>query len=478
MLRAPTKFSAAWISLAVLVVVASGLRLFSVSQSPPGFYIDEAAISAQVICLKQSGMTLSGERWPLFTPVLGGGFLTPPYLAPAVLWTGLFGDSISSFRTLPAFFSILFILGSFIFGFRFWRTPEAAWLCALSAAISPWAFQFARIAWDPSLAPTYLVWAFAFLWSQSRLKNLELILSGVCFAAAAYCYPPLRIQIAVMLPFAAAVLFHRKTKHDDSKINTSEIWQIVLVFVTAALFTLPLILKTASGEIQGRFQMLSIFNPAYLQSQFGEVTLLKALQALMQNFGLLLSPSYLFFHGDANLRHSTGVFGLWSWLDTLGVFVGLLMLIFIIAGKADLKVRKVEIAFIVVGYLAGLLPAALTWESNPHALRSFGAVVFLVLGVGGSLSLMWRSSAFARGAILALAFASFYAFTTVYFVQYPKLAAVWFDHTVVETAARLKAENRLIDLQDELRKQGVDYAPMAISYYELEGGARRCPIAK
>ncbi len=457
--------------LIVVVTVAGALRFFSVSQSPPGFYIDEAAISAQVICLRQSGTTLAGEKWPLFTEVLEGGYLSPSYLAPALVWTTLFGDSIVSFRSMTAFFSCLFIFGSFVLGSRFWRSLEAGWLCALAAALSPWAFQFARIAWDPSLVPAYLVWAFALFWSRTRNRHFEAIFSGILFAAAAYCYPPARLQIAIALPTAILVLRFRERKKDPAILI-----QCSIACFSAALVSAPLILETLTGEIQGRFKFLSVFNRKFLLSQYNDDSLANGFRALFENFRLLLSPDYLFFRGDENLRHSTGLLGILSWLDMLSIIIAAAFLILIFTHRSRVQVWFLEIGFIFIGYFAGILPAALTWESNPHALRSIGAVVFLVLGVGGSLSMLWRISGYGRTLILATAVVTFAAFINIYFIQYPDEAMPWFDAEVVATANKLKSENRLAELSENLAIRGIDYEQMAIEYYWLSEGLVRCPL--
>ena len=453
--------------LLACLVVFTFLRFVAVASSPPGFYIDEAAIGAQIICLRQSGTSLAGEPAQLFTPILGGGYLTIAYALPALAWTSLFGDSILSFRSMSAFFSCLMILGTYLLGARLWRSRNAGLLCALAAAISPWIFQFSRIAWDPSIAPAYLVWAFALLWSTSKYKHYEGILSGILFAAAAYCYPPLRVQIAVMLPFALIGLYIFRGR---------KIFDLGLMVAALLLSASPLIFKTLSGEIQGRFEMLSVFNAAYLTDHYGSNSALRGFQALFENFQLLLSPDYLFFHGDKNLRHSTGSFGIWSWLDAVALLIAASW--FLIRGfqKKCQATLTFELFFVFVAYLAGVLPAAMTWESNPHALRSFGAAPFLALAVGGILANVWRRSKGWQVAIIAFAAVNFTIFSVTYFKTYPTAARAWFDTDVVGLADRLKSENRMADLPEELELRGLKYAPMATSYYLLSRGAIRCPI--
>lgn len=455
--------------LVILIAGFSALRLCWLSSSPPGFYIDEAAISAQVICLRQSGTTLLGDSFSLFTPVLGGGYLTITYALPAIAWTSIFGDSVSSFRAMSAFFSVLLILGTFVFGTRLWKNREAGFMCALAAALSPWIFQFARIAWDPSIAPVYLVWAFALLWSSSKFKTIESVLSGVLFALAAYCYPPLRVQIAIALPFALLGLYLWRGR----KIRDS-----LLVVLAMLLVASPLIFKTLTGEIQGRFEMLSVFNSAYLIEHYGSSSSLVGLRGMLDNFRLLFSPDFLFFTGDHNLRHSTGSFGIWSWFDVAVILASVVCLGVKAVRRPRAELLSFEMSFVVVAYLAGVLPAAMTWESNPHALRSFGAAPFLALGVGGTLVCLWQRSKIWKVTILSTAALSFGIYANFYFRTYPTIARAWFDTDVAELAAKLKTENRMFGFRQELEARGINYAPMATTYYMLSSGAVRCPLAR
>jgi len=93
-------------ALLALLIVA---RFTGLDRAPPGFDVDEAAIAAQVICLRTTGADADGNPWPLFAPVLGGGQASPPTLYFGALWTAIGGDSVASFRALAAFAGVVII---------------------------------------------------------------------------------------------------------------------------------------------------------------------------------------------------------------------------------------------------------------------------------------------------------------------------------------------------------------------------------
>lgn len=455
--------------VAALVVALCVLRFVALDVNPPGFYVDEAAIAGQVACLADSGHDLSDRAWPLFTPVLGGGYATPPMLYLGAAWTKVFGTSIASFRGFSAFFGVLFVFGTYLFSLRIWRSKDAAWLSALCAAISPWAFQFSRISWDPAVAPAFLALALAFFFTMGPHANRWAALGGLMASAAAYSYPPLRVQLLLVVPAAFLVSRFIDRKHIRAR---------ALSFLVPLVITLlPLIILTVRGDIQGRFRMLSVFNENYLR-QFGEPTIFAGLWEFTKNFASHFTPDYLLLRGDLNPRHSTGIVGQWSSLEILAVAVVIVIALRFIKGQVRERRRPGRgadlFAFAAFGYVAGVVPAALTWESNPHALRSIGALVFLALGAGGALALVWRQGRSWQVAIVVVAVGFALIHQTDYFFRYPRRAALYFDLTGVRKLQTFKESGVLTDEAAHATPELRDYPVMALRYFQMRDEVVRC----
>ncbi len=246
----------------------------------------------------------------------------------------------------------------------------------------------------------------------------------------------------------------------------------MLFVAVAALLSLPLIRLTLTGELQARFSALSVFNPEYLK-QFGEPSFSLGLRELLKNFSLHFSPSYLLVSGDANVRHSTQSFGEWGWLEIFGFLVAIGASLRFALAKRLHQFRWGEISFVIVGYLAGVLPAAMTWESNPHALRSIGSLVFLALGAGGALHFAWKHRPLRTATlVLAVGFLGFYWKVMIF--DYPQKADAWFDGVVAQVAEQLTHQGRIEALDGELKAARINYDPMATAYYKLSSGAISC----
>ena len=378
----PKQASAAYrlyLWLCILLVLAGCLsRLLFLQISPPGFYFDESAGAAHIVCLAQQGADAYGTPWPFFSPVLAAGTSTPPFLYLGAMWTKLFGFSIVSFRSYVAFFSVLAILFLFLL-VRAKLNIEAAVLASLCAAFSPPLFQFSRISWDPALIPFFLFSALYFFICYS--SAFAALASGLLLAAAMYTYPCQRAQIPLLLlPLIwTGMRINPQRKH--ALFNS--VFLISLVF-----FSLPLLSLSLVYSFMQRAAALSIIN--------AHNDPISIISIFWRNYLAHFRADYLFLSGDQNLRHSTGFVGELSWMDCLAlvsvpvIILRWCYLTFISKIENSSTMQAVWgwlLCLSLAGFFSGIAPAALTIESLPHALRSIGAWPFLALL---SSLLLWK----------------------------------------------------------------------------------------
>ncbi len=443
-----------------ICVIACVIRFWDLEASPPGFYIDEAALSTAIMCVQQTGTDPFGAHLPLFSRSLSGGFVTGPYLYSGVVWTRIFGTSIFSFRALIAFYSVLTIVGLYFLARLLFLSRQAGLWSALAGAISPWSFQFSRIAWDPPLGPCFLIWGLYFYFRAKRFW--EAIVASVLLALAMYSYPPTRMQVGLLLPF----LLYLKIKRDRPN------WK--LLATGAASFSIalvPLLIGTLSGELQGRFNMLSITSPDYLQ-QFGGFSIFLVIRLFFTNVFSHLSPKFLFWSGDANLRHSIQSFGELSWFDLLA----LLSFLWLAFRRQLYQAHEHLLIFILFiwGVFTGIAPAAMIWESVPHALRAIGAWPFVALISG---YLIYRISTFITwmpvvARVVAVIFFALYLRS--YFDEFPQIAGPWFDANVKVLAI----ESSRTQNWDHFVDSWKDYDKLPRDYYRMHYGHESCVTAR
>ena len=300
----------------VLAALWLVLRFVGLEQSPPGFYGDEFRAALHAICIGETGESAYGERWPLFVGGAGGGFYTPPFLYFSAAWAQLFGYSITSFRAIAAFFSVLTIAALYAWVRRTAGREIAAWTVFV-AALSPWSFQFARIAWDPPLAPAFLMLA---LWAWLRWSALPAgLLAGVLAALAMYAYPPMRIQAPLVFAALFAVELAGRRLRTDAVLGFA---------LGAGVVVLPLLVYTFSGDLNQRGLAEAVFSPEFVRENRGADSAgLFILKTTLANFAAHFSPGYLFFTGDANARHSTQRIGELGFVEVLGVGIGVMLIL-------------------------------------------------------------------------------------------------------------------------------------------------------
>jgi 4-amino-4-deoxy-L-arabinose transferase-like glycosyltransferase len=422
------------LACAAIVLLLCAARFVRLNDTPAGFYLDEAAGATTILCLAESGYPLFFEELPGT-----GTFFTPAYVYSGAVWTKVFGTSIAAFRAHVAFYSILTIVAVFLIARRFLGI-DGALLAALAAAVSPWGFQFARIAWDPPLATCLLLWGVAF---HLRRSTFGAVLSGLLLAAAMYTYPPVRLHVPLLLVLLWAV-------------ERPGVPRAAAQLATMAVACIPLAVLTLNGTLNTRANTLGIWSAA--PSAAGMAAL------FVRNLLAHLSPGFLLFRGDLNPRHGTQVFGILSWLDMLALVAGVALI------RRQTSASRRLLLLSAGGCLTAFAVTSLTWEGIPHALRSLAGWPFLALMSGTLLAAACARWRIAPWVILvcAIAFSSVYLY--VYFTTYRSTSAGFFDAALREEAEKARQTGNW----EPLRGYGSFYPQPALRYYFLHYYGASC----
>lgn len=345
-----------------LVVICVGLRFAWLPHTPPGFYHDETAGGAHIVSLLRTGRNAYGQSWPFYSVALGGGYTTPIYLYLATGWASIFGASELALRAFSVTISILAV-GLVALTASLWFDRRIAWLTALSGLLLPWSWLQGSLAWDPALVPLWVAGAMAiysYLYHRRpslRLRILWLSLLAINLLILAYSYPPCRVTAPILLLAMDYNLWRQKVV---------KLTHLLVCWLPASLLSLPLIKFMLTPEALQRSRFLSVFY---------HTTVWHGLYLTLLNFCKLLSPDFLFGHGDANLRHSTGYQGMLGYAAFVVLIGGLLTILF----KRPKRWPTSLVFISFVGILSGLLGSALTNESQPHSLRATAAWPFWLL---------------------------------------------------------------------------------------------------
>ncbi|HEY0713269.1 MAG TPA: hypothetical protein VGF45_11390, partial [Polyangia bacterium] len=404
-------------------------------------------------CLAERGLDGDDRAWPLFSNAFAGGHHPFTLLGFNVLWTRVFGTGVAAFRAASAVWVVLSCLGLFAFATTLARLLKGrggegavrvfAPLVLLAALVSPWSFQFSRVAWEGPIAPAFLVLALAAL-ARFRASGRLIwsIVAGLCAGLSMISYPPLRPAVPPILLLAVWLLARGLEAGERRRLGLKLLVGAGLWF----LVLLPVVFLTLSGEITTRTKEVAIFNPEWLDKHRGLAPRwVFFLSTFFDNLVSHLRPSYLFFSGDVNGRHSSQLVGQLSPVDTLAIAfaafgVGWLLRVAYRAlrtrpaaddqpvrssegtgqwpGLADGHLALVAVAgFAVLAGAFATAPAALTHDSLPHALRSIGTWPFVALFSGSVLALAWSRFRWAPPITALIAI----IYTGMFLPQYAKI---------------------------------------------------------
>jgi hypothetical protein len=250
-------------------------------------------------------------------------------------------------------------------------------------------FPFARIAWDPPLAPCFAMWGV-----YCFLKKRDVI-GGLFFAAAMYAYPPARLHV----PLIVLVLSAGRAS--------------ARLLGTLFIACIPLVVLTVNGTLNARANALAVWNVDHPFARF------------FSNLLAHLSPDFLLFKGDLNPRHGTQAFGVLSWLDVLAIVLGVWLL---------RRVQHKVLVLALAGAIGALVVASLTWEGIPHALRAITGWPFVALLTGTLLAAACARWRVAPYLVLLCALTFSFFFLKTYFTTYREASAPHFDAVLRQEA--------------------------------------------
>lgn len=429
--------------LAMLAGLLAATRLAVLPFTPPGFYVDEAGVGANVRAMLDSSASSSGVKWPFFADSVAGGFTSPVYLYPLTIWSQTFGAGERALRYFSAVATLISIV-MLALAVRYWMGRRFALMQAVVALALPWGWLQGSLAWDPALVPLFISAAFlsfsALLFSANTgHRRWALLLLPASLVGAAYLYPPSRASAPLLGLALYAVLWRRRAISTRSVAGSAAF---------ALVLALPLVHFMTSPAARQRSVTLSVFTGVSVWDGFVH---------LVANLWLLLSPAFLFLQGDPNLRHSTGRQGMLG----LAAVIPVLVVVAYAGHRCAVRAQRrsapasdrlpLLLAVATAGTFAGLIGSALTWEGQPHSLRACAAWPFLAILVTIGWSLLLRGPTVA----VVVAMGVFAVGTATYVadlvLRYPDRAAVWFDVGVREQIERGAA---------------VDYPELGLRYYQ------------
>lgn len=405
----------------IILITLLGLvfRLYQISESPAGLYIDETSIGYNAYSLLKTGNDEHGKSWPLFFEAFGEWKL-PVYIYSVLIVQMLIGPTDAAVRLPAVVFGTLSIPWLYVVASELEKSGKKSTgglfplLSSLLLAVSPWHFQFTHTGFETSGGIFFLILAVGFFLRAVNRQSRRVLVAGfIFFVASLYAYNSARI-VTPLVAGLLCIIYFRRFKLKD--------W--CLTFAIAIFLAWPFVKFSLSPQGLVRAQQVSIFfnGGRNIGKQF------------LLNYAKNISLTTLFVKGEPTIAHLTPYRMSLMYLVELPFF--LIALVGIIR-----KLHKEQI-LILVWFLAGFIPPALT-TLNPHALRASlaipAAVMISAAGTTEVFSRLIRRLKYILGGIwLLLLGLSAVGFLTVYHTRYAVDAGWDWQVGIRRAAARIK----------------------------------------
>ena len=356
--------------LLLILVIASFLRLYGITEFPPGFFSDEAIYA-------NNGVEAWENRdWKVFYTENNGR---------EGLWPNIIGFFIVNFgnepwvpRSVAAVFGILTVLGVYFLTKELFLNnifqEKIALLSVFLLATNFWHINFSRIGFRAIMAPLFLTWGIYFLlkilnkikYSNNQRVYLLFfaILGGLFYGLGFHSYiayrgTPLLIFIILLVYwFQSGASW--QIRHKILLVASSYTLMAILVALPLGLYFLK-----NPQDFMGRTTQISIFNSP---------TLIEDLA-----FNIVTTAGMFNFVGDFNWRHNIAGQPLLFWpvgiLFLIGIFLSLW------------KFKEYYQSSIILFFLLAItaLPVVVSNEGLPHALRAIlmAPAILIFAGFGG-----------------------------------------------------------------------------------------------
>lgn len=371
-----------WLYLSLIIFVAFLLRVIKLDKIPLGLYSDEALFGYHSYCLAETGRDQDGNLFPVFFKIFAGVYLSGVYYYCAALVHKLLGPSIFSIRFTSCLLGLISIYFTYKLVKLYFNKPVAL-LSAFLLALSPWHIQISRIGMEHASLICFFVISVYLFSLGLKGDDKYIIFSTIPVGLSFYSYSIARLFVPLFY-FIFILLNYEELKEKKKSL--------IIFILICMIMLVPFAKHFNEYDLQNRYNYLSIANKQFslepAKKEFEELDLpfltkndyILVSAIFIKNYLRHMSTDFLLKNGDKNLRHHVGgrgqILEFTFWMSIVGFFY----LIF--------KKQK-ELYIFPLWLFLFPVPASLTWEYVPHALRAvFGLPIFDILAAVGFFWLM------------------------------------------------------------------------------------------
>lgn len=357
--------------LVVILIIGFYLRVFSLTDIPPGMHIDEVQIGYNAYSIMQTGKDEMGNFFPTHLAIWGYQRpLSAVYLTIPTIF--IFGLNELGTRLSISIIGFLTIILVYLLTQKIFSDRRLSLVTTFLFSLSPWHIILSRVTSEAvvSLAFYVLGTLFCFLlYSTNRIRFL--FFAYLSFVVSFFSYHSTRITIPFLLLFFIILSFKNKLK------NTV----ILFIIILLAYCLFPLLPNISTS--MGRFSQVSIFNeqgtkllmeeqiredgndsPVFVTRLFHNKLMNFSLK-LLNNLTQYLSPQFIIFDGSLPIRFHIPNMGLLYFIEFPFLLWGVIVLF-----SKKFSPQSWSKYFIFLWIFLGLFSSILTLEETPNVQRA------------------------------------------------------------------------------------------------------------
>jgi 4-amino-4-deoxy-L-arabinose transferase-like glycosyltransferase len=431
------------IILILIILFGSFLRIWELSNIPPGVIPDEADTGYSAYSILHTGLSQYGTFNPLAIEEASGGSHPPLYTYSLIPLVKFFGLNIFIERLPSVIFGILTIPIFFLVTQKLFKNINISLLSTFLLSVNPWAIAISRQGLLEAIAVFFVTLGILLFLHADKGKKYY-ILSAIVLGLSLFSYDAPKVFLPL---FLIPLTIYKAKTIKLSKKNISIFLVIFGLFYMLIIKGLIFDGNTKDLELVARSESsisMTVDSERYytngprVLSEIFHNKLSVYLDNFLTSYFSIFSINQFFLNGTGNFIHSVGPHGLFHTFELPFFFIGIYLV---------LMKKPKEAFFLLLWLLLGSVPGGITEVNNPF--RS--TLLLPVPIIFSSFAIVWfftylnrlrplvRRLTKSTLIIIASIFISSYLYT--YFYDFPVYASKWWRHEENE-ALRFAYQNK------------------------------------
>ncbi len=407
----------------IIIVLAIFLRVYRLSDIPPGVNRDEADIGFTASSLLHTGKDEYGRAFPLSFQSFGDWKL-PIYIYETVISVSVFGLNTFAVRIPSAIAGIITVALAFFLFQELFHKKKLSLLAMLLFAIAPWSLHLSRVESESNTAVLFVVLGTLLFMKARKGKSWMFIPAAILFSLTYFTYAGNYI-FTTLYVIGLALFYYKdipKTKYLLSAVGIFIIMSIFIGVVTLGanhtkLAGIGILSDPSIVHAKIEIPRNEHTNPNSFLARLVNNRVVFVGERFLQNYINSYSANFLFINGGTNHAHNIENFGNMYLIESIFLFLGLVFLITLQRGTG----RKLVLWWFFIAPLA----ASITKDA-PHTNRTAAIIPMLPLIV--AFGIFWFVSFTKKrylqylfsGIIVLLFFVNFCIYLDQYYVLFPR----------------------------------------------------------